>query len=328
MRGFFMKEERERGLSGLLMISVKGAFMGAADVVPGVSGGTMAFILGIYEELLDAVKSFSSVETIKMLCLFKFRKAYLELPWKFMLFLVLGIASSFLLLAGPINWMLKNHPEQTWSFFFGLVLASVVAICPRVKKWNAGTTAALLSGTVFAYWLVGIMPARTPDGLWFIVLCGALAICAMILPGISGSFILLLLGKYDFMLEVIHNVKNALVRLDLALLLSSGVIMVCFMIGMGIGLASFVRILSWFFKKMHDVTVAVLIGFMLGSLRRVWPWKVSYGASQGNVFPQDFSTPVIWSIVAALAGLALVLITEYVANRKQKSAAADIPERA
>ncbi len=309
-----MAEGQKRNLAEYLMLSVRGIIMGAADVVPGVSGGTMAFILGIYEELLDAIKKFSSIEAIQMFSRLQFKKAYNELPWRFLLFLGVGIVAAVLTLAGPITWMLKNQPAMIWSFFFGLVLASVATVWPRVKKWNAQAYAALLVGGLFAFWLVGVVPAETPDTLWFIVFCGALAICAMILPGISGSFILLLLGKYDFILKTIQNFKHALHPFDLNALVSNGLIIACFLVGIVIGLSSFVRLLSWLFRKYHDLTVALLIGFMLGSLRKVWPWK----GAEGNILPENLSGTVMAAIGIGVFGFIMVVAIEYVANKKQK----------
>ncbi|MDD3118586.1 MAG: DUF368 domain-containing protein [Victivallales bacterium] len=312
-----MAEAPKRGIIGYLMLSVRGMMMGAADVVPGVSGGTMAFILGIYEELLEAIKKFSSLEAIGIYTHFQIAQAFRKLPWQFVLFLAAGIVAAFLTLAGPITWMLKNQPSLIWAFFFGLVLASVVAVWRRVKKWNIFTYAFLIAGGVFAFWLVGVVPTQTPENWWFIIICGALAICAMILPGISGSFILLLLGKYHFMLETIQNTKAAARSLDFAALWSNGIVLLCFLVGIVIGLSSFVRLLSWMFRKAHDLTVAALIGFMLGSLRRVWPWK----SGDINILPSEWNRTTLFAISCAILGFALVLFIEYIANRKEKSQA-------
>lgn len=244
---------------GTLTILLKGMAMGAADVVPGVSGGTIAFITGIYERLLNAIKS------INLSLLGTLRSKGIAAAWKqadagFLLPLLAGIAISLVSLARLLTFLLENHPIPIWSFFFGLVLASVWVVQKqrKTKHWNQ--IPALLVGAGLAFWITMAVPAETPEALWFVFLSGAIAICAMILPGISGSFILLILGKYAFIMQAFKN-------LDLLTL-------AVFALGCLTGLLSFVRLVSFFFKKYHDFTVVLLTGFMLGSLPKLWPWRI------------------------------------------------------
>ena len=291
---------------------VRGFCMGAADVVPGVSGGTMAFILGIYEELIESIREVGQRPFLRALSRFRIREVFQIVNWKFLLAVLLGIASAVLTLARGLEWLLHNRPTLVWSFFFGLVFASVIAVARRIRRWTPALWAALVAGTVFAYILVGLVPLQTPDTWWFLFFSGALAICAMILPGISGAFILVLLGKYQ-------QVLNAVNRRD---------ILDLFWVAAGavIGIVTFAQVLGWLFKRWHDLTVAVLTGFMLGSLRKVWPWKVdvewmtgSHGERiptvQHNVFPEAMSADVMTAIGLAVLGLALVLVLDWWAER-------------
>lgn len=233
--------------------------MGAADVVPGVSGGTVAFITGIYQELIDSIKS---INPAALVILFKQGPApfWAHINGTFLLLLLLGIASSVLSLARLISYLLAQHPLLVWSFFFGLIAASSLHMARQIRQWRFATVASLLVGGVLAYGVTELPPSElSPDLLMFFA-AGSVAICAMILPGISGSFILLLLGMYT-------HILTAVKELQWLLLLS-------FMAGCGIGLLSFSHLLSWLFRRFHDLTMALLTGFLLGSLNLVWPWKV------------------------------------------------------
>jgi len=290
----------------------RGFCMGAADVVPGVSGGTMAFILGIYEELIESIREFGQPPLLKALVRFRFREVFTIINWKFLLAVLGGIGAAILTLAKGLEWLLENQPTIVWSFFFGLVFASVIAVSRRVKKWRLPLWVALIAGTVFAYVLVGLVPLQTPETWWFLFLSGAVAICAMILPGISGAFILVLLGKYQYVLEAVN-------RRDIA-----DIIWV--VLGAGVGIITFAQVLGWLFKRYHDLTVAVLTGFMLGSLRKVWPWKVDVEFMTGrhgekiptvqhNVMPDAFTGDVMMAIALAVLGLVLVLALDWWASR-------------
>lgn len=233
--------------------------MGACDVVPGVSGGTMAFILGIYEELIESVRMIGDPAFVKTALQLRLREALSLLNWKFLLSVGAGVGIAVLSLAHALEWLLVNHPVFLWSFFFGLVLASVFVVGQRVADWGPSRVLALLIAAGAAFSIVGLVPAQTPESWWFLFLSGALAICAMILPGVSGAFILLLLGKYQFVLSAVTQRDVVSLAIVAA--------------GAAIGLVTFAQILSWLFSRYHDLTVAMLTGLMLGSLRKVWPWK-------------------------------------------------------
>ena len=311
------KKTAKRSIREHLRIYITGLIMGGADIVPGVSGGTMAFILGIYEELIESIKRFTSAEAIGMAATFQIRKMFKTLPWPFLLVLGLGILTAIAVLSTPIHWMLKNQPVLIWAFFFGLVVASIFAVFNRVRKWTPFCVAALIAGGAAGWIVVGLpLLLNPPDSYIYLVLCGAIAICAMILPGISGSFILLLMGKYDYVLNAVNELKAG-TNFGQNLL-----ILALFVVGIVLGISSFVRLLSWLFRKFHDLTVAVLIGFMAGSLRKVWPWKAGGSDDAANVLPTSFGSE-FWSAVGlAAAGFIIVFALETVARQMEKKSAA------
>lgn len=301
---------KERSLIDHFWISARGFAMGAADVVPGVSGGTMAFILGIYDELLESISSVD-MPFIRRVLTFKWKEAFSNFPWKFLLALALGIGTAVLTLAHALHWTLENYPVYIWSFFFGLIIASIIAVRTRVKSWNAVNILAGLASAVGAYILVGLTPSETPHTPLLLFLSGALAICAMILPGISGAFILVLLGKYTFILGAVKD-------FDLVTIAIVG-------IGAVTGLLAFVRLLRWMLHKNHDLVVTILIGFMVGSLRKVWPWKIFEPISETfiketNFIPSAFNGEVVLAILLMILGVGLVLVMEYFANRRSPDA--------
>ena len=250
-----------------LFLYLKGAAMGAADVVPGVSGGTIAFITGIYQQLIESIKSisFSTLLTLKNE---GFKAAWDSINGTFLLTLGLGVVSSLVSLAHVITYLLEAFPEMVWSFFFGLIVASSIMIKRMIGTWNPSVIASLILGAGIAYWISVATPAGGSDNFLFIFFSGAIAICAMILPGISGAFILLLLGMYAPMIE-------ALKSFDLP-------IVVVFVSGCGIGLLAFSRVLSWMFTHYSNQTLSLLMGFMLGSLNKVWPWKLTLKAFEDH----------------------------------------------
>jgi putative membrane protein len=285
--------------------------MGAADVVPGVSGGTMAFILGIYEELLEAIRSFD-LQFLRLLIRFKIKAALNRTSWRFLTALFLGIFLAVFSLAKVLSWFLEHHPVLIWSFFFGLVLASVYTVGRHLQKWSLPITVWMFLGTVGSYFLVGLVPLKTPESAWFLFLSGAVAICAMILPGISGSFILVLLGKYAYLLEAVNN------RDLLPLILAAA--------GACFGLITFVRFLNWLLKKYRYTTLAVLTGLMLGALRKVWPWKKtletmtdSHGniliISQSNTLPATWNQEVTLAVCLMIIGFFVVFILNLRASK-------------
>ena len=299
---------KERKIGDSLLLGLKGMAMGAADIVPGVSGGTIAFITGIYEELI------TSLNNINFRAIMILRKEGLKSFWNhingnFFIFLLAGIAISLVSLVRIVTYLLENEPVLIWSFFFGLIMASIVLIGKRVNYWRLTTIVAILVGTLVALWISSIQSIANVDANWYIFLSGAIAICAMILPGISGSFILLLMGSY-------HMILNGLKNLDLLVigLFGSGCVM---------GLISFSRLLKYLFNKFHDQTVALLTGFMIGSLYKVWPWKIRVGDAPINIHSdgkEDWMTANVMpgnidgdpqlglAIFCAILGLGLIVI--------------------
>lgn len=301
-----------RNFIDYIIIFLKGLAMGAADVVPGVSGGTIAFISGIYEELLDAINSIN-INTLKILKNKGFKAAYKSINGNFLFALILGIGISIMSLAKLIKWMLENEPILLWSFFFGLVLASVFFVGKQIRNWNPVKILMLIIGTSLGYYIT-ILPAmathETPA--WFLFISGALAICAMILPGISGSFILLLLGAYKPVIE-------ALDERDIKTLLIVG-------IGAIVGLLTFSRLLKWLFDKYKYVTLAVLTGFIAGSLNKIWPWKqvieseIIHGKlkvlQEKSVLPFNYEGDpnLLWAFIFAIIGYGVILLLEKFSN--------------
>lgn len=295
----------ERKLKDYAVLALKGMGMGAADVVPGVSGGTIAFIVGIYDELIDSIKSVN-LKNLKLFFSGKFAEFFRNINAGFLFSVLLGIGISVFSLAKIITWLLVAYPVLVWSFFFGLVLASAWSVSKDIKEWNWKTILSFLAGIGVAFYITVATPAETPSNLLFIFLCGAIAICAMILPGISGSFILVLLGKYQFIMEAVKSV-------DL-------VIIAVFGAGACVGITSFSRILSYALKHFRNITLAVLTGFMLGSLNKVWPWKEIIEGNGGmqfeqNVLPNAYITE---AVVLMLVGFFLVYFLEKVFSQSSK----------
>ena len=296
----------ERRIKDYAVLTLKGMAMGAADVVPGVSGGTIAFIAGIYDELINSIKSIN-MHSLKLLFTGKIAAFWKAVNGNFLFALLLGFAISVFSLAKLITYLLLNEPVLVWSFFFGLVLASTWFVTKDIKGWNWKTVAGFVGGAVIAYYITVATPAETSTNLMFIFLCGAIAICAMILPGISGSFILVLLGKYFYVMEAVKT-------LDLVVL---GV----FAFGAALGITSFSRVLSYALKNFRNITLSVLSGFMLGSLNKVWPWKeveklVSDGHEvmiEHNIAP---NTEVAEAVVLMLIGFILVYVLEKISAKK------------
>ncbi len=291
---------RARSLIDYFWVTVRGFCMGAADVVPGVSGGTMAFILGIYDELINAIHAVN-LRFVRRLITLRWRAAFGEFPWQFLLALGMGIGLAIVILSRPLSHALETSPSLVWAFFFGLVLASVVVVRKRVRRWTPVTIALALLAVAGAYILVGLTPTETPNDAWFLFLSGAIAICAMILPGISGSFILVLLGKYQYVL-------GAVTRADV-------ITLAIFAAGCAVGIVTFARVLRWLLRRYHDPTVALLAGFMLGSLRKVWPWKDAVDG-QANALPQALTPEVGLALALMVAGAALVIVIDLLAARR------------
>lgn len=278
--------------------------MGVANIIPGVSGGTIAFLMGIYEELVESIHSFD-LNLLKCLLRLDIKAAFEQVNGKFLSALLLGILTAIFSLSHVLKWLLVKQPIQIYAFFFGLIFMTVFVIVQKIRKPDFAKLAVGLVSAVVMYQFVGLVPLDTPDTWWFLFISGAIAICTMILPGISGAFILILLGKYEYIIDAISDRNFAVL------------IIVAF--GCGFGLIAFVRFLRWVLHRHYDLTLSVLAGMVLGSLRKVWPWKMvletietSKGkivpVSEMNVIPQSFSTEVGYAIVLCLCGIALSLL--------------------
>lgn len=302
--------------------------MGTADVVPGVSGGTIAFITGIYDTLLSSINSFN-LQAFRLLKKLEFVKLWNHINGNFLFFLLAGIGTAIFSLAKLFSFLLSHYPVAVWSFFFGLIAASIWFMFTQLKGLNIMQGLYILIGTLFTYYISIASPVQGPDDLWFIFLCGAIAICAMILPGISGSFILLLLGAYPTVLEAVST-------------LNIPVILV-FMAGAVIGILSFARFVKYMLDNFRLPTLALLTGFLVGSLYKVWPWKTNIETRVNsknqivpyldkNVWPSDFSIlseqdvalgfvskePFIGlSVLLMLTGAALVVVLALVGNKNK-----------
>ncbi|MFC6381415.1 DUF368 domain-containing protein [Psychrobacter glacincola] len=287
----------------LLGVYVRGLAMGAADIVPGVSGGTIALIAGIYERLINALSSvgpnlwqvFRREGGIKGLI-----AVWRQVDATFLLFLLMGIATSLVTLAGTIKHLLDNQPLMIWSFFFGLVVATVFLLLTEIKRWNIGRALLFLLGIAIAVIISSLPLMNTTPSLPYLFVAGAIAICAMILPGISGSFILLLMGAYDTVLEAVHTLNFAIIFTLVA--------------GMATGLLIFTRMLKWLLSRYYQATLALLIGFIAGSLVKVWPWKTDAlgtlnSEATHNVMPWHYPTGAEWLTTLSLMLLGAILVT-------------------
>jgi putative membrane protein len=323
-----------------LILILKGMAMGAADVVPGVSGGTIAFITGIYEELITSIRSVDGT-AVKVLFKEGPKQCWKHINGNFLLMLVAGIAASILTLSKIIGYLLDHQPVLIWSFFTGLILASIVLIAKEITEWKLRVILSIALGTALSFWVTIAEPTDSPDGLVFIFFAGFLAIIAMILPGISGAFILLLLGAYGPLIETVNLFRSGLASMEAGILLETGTRIVIFVLGCILGLMSFSRILSWMFSNYRNSTLALLTGFMIGSLNKIWPWKetvISRIAHQGkeneavvpfiqnNVWPWNFNhlndveqglsvvpnkdPQMLFAILLIIFGIALITILQ------------------
>ncbi len=309
-----------RKVTDYIIIALKGAAMGAADVIPGVSGGTIAFISGIYEELLNSIKSLDG-EALRLLLRLKFGPFWKKINGNFLASLVAGIALSIFSLAKVMLYLLEYHPVVTWAFFFGLITASVIMVVRDVDSWNLRTVAALIAGVAAIVFLSLATPATTPDAWWFVLVCGAVAVCAMILPGISGAFILLLMGKYQYMMDAVANLDVLTISI--------------FIVGAVAGIISFSHFLSWLLRNYRNVTIAALSGILFGSLYKIWPWKevlgwymdshgVPHPLIERNILPGAYAglsadgSHLTGAVVAAAAGFLLIMVMERIGRTAAK----------
>ena len=309
-----------RKLKDYVLLFLKGLAMGGADVVPGVSGGTIAFITGIYEELINSIKLINLI-AIKLFFTGKFAEFWKAINGSFLISVLIGIGISIFSLAKGLEYLLNNFPILVWSFFFGLIVASAIYVARSIEKWDIGAVIAGIAGIAVAYFITVITPAEANTNYWFIFLSGSIAICAMILPGISGSFILVLLGMYKFILEAVGDMKIAVIG--------------TFMAGAAVGIIAFSNVLSWLLKKYHNLTISVLAGFMVGSLNKVWPWKEvtetildRHGElkpiAERNILPGTYEqitgneALLIGAIISVVAGFALIFVVEGIGKKFKK----------
>lgn len=275
-----------------LLLYFKGILMGSADVIPGVSGGTVALLVGIYEELIASISRLTEGDVWHSLRRGDIKTLFEQLPWRFLGVLLLGIMTAVLSLAHVLEDLLEYYPVAVWSVFFGLIAASVVSVRKRVSHWHLPTYGTFAMGAVLAFGLVGLSPTTSPTAWWFLIISGFIAVCALILPGISGAFILVLLGKYE-------RILAAVTELDIFVLFSVA-------LGAVLGLLSVARLLRWTLARYHDITIALLCGFMLGSLRKVWPWQaLDARGLLVNIAPPSLSHALT---ALALAGAAFTLV--------------------
>ena len=308
-----------KNIRDYLLLTLKGMAMGAADVVPGVSGGTIALITGIYEELIFSIKSIN-LKALKLLLSGRPAAFWKAINGSFLLSVLLGIAISIFSLAKGLTFLLHHYPILVWSFFFGLIVASAIYVARTIKAWNAGAVIAGIAGIVIAYFITVISPAEANTTWFYIFFSGMIAICAMILPGISGSFILVLLGMYQFIL-------GAVVDLNIPVLL-------VFVAGAAIGIIGFSTVLSWLLKKFHTLTIALLAGFMVGSLNKIWPWKEvtesfidRHGEvrplAEKNILPTTYENltgneSLLWgAILFLVVGFVLIFVIEAASKKKR-----------
>jgi len=310
-----------KNILNYIFLTVKGFAMGAANVIPGVSGGTIALITGVFERLINAIKSFNIV-AIRLLFKGKIKELIKHIDLWFLIAVFSGMVISIISIAKVLKYLLESYPVFIWSFFFGLILASVYYVGKTIQKVNFGVVLFFIIGTALAVSISVMDPAPQNDSFFYLVICGVVAICSMILPGLSGSFVLILMGNYE--LVMIDAVNNA----DIGTLIPV-------IIGAIVGLIAFSHLLSWIYKKYKDQTISILTGFILGSLGILWPWKNEiyrldefgdYLMKNGEMItqgysryiPDSFNTEVIIAILLMLSGIIVISLIEKIAAKYSK----------
>lgn len=305
-----------------ILTGLKGFGMGAANVIPGVSGGTIALLTGIFTEIIDALNALMDPSSWKMLLKGQFREFWRYIHGTFLVSLMVGVLISIFSLAKLMVYVMHFYPVQTWAFFFGLIIASSVYMIYDIKGWKFVDSLFFAVGIALGVVICTLSPTTTPDDLWFIFICGAIAVCTMILPGISGSFILVILGKYDYIMQAVN-------QLNLPVLLVFGV-------GCVIGILGFSKFLHWLLKRYERATMLTLVGFVIGALVKVWPWNDMTAVAEGQFLrsgmtaeaaqagaqallsagnaAQGIDLQIPGAIIWAIAGLALVAVLEYLSS--------------
>ena len=292
-----------------IVVALKGFAMGAANVIPGVSGGTIALLTGIFNELIESLNALMSIPTWKLVLKGRFKEFWKTIHGSFLFWLAIGVVISVFSLAKLMEYVLAHHPVQTWAFFFGLIVVSVIFLLADIKEWKPSYWGWLIGGIALGAFICLLSPTETTSDLWFIALCGAISICTMILPGISGSFILVLLGKYEYIMKAVSE-------LNLPVLLVFGV-------GCVIGIVAFSKILHWLIGKYEKQTLLVLIGFTIGALVKVWPWADKAAYEAANVLTGHpagtlhIPGAVIWALIGAGLVLALELTTNFCSEKRK-----------
>ena len=326
----------QRNFLQYLLITAKGLAMGAADVVPGVSGGTIAFISGIYEELIETIHKID-------LGFFKiWKKESFIAAWKhynlsFLLALFSGVFISVLSLAKVITTLLETYPIMVWSFFFGLVIASILYVGQQITKWKISMVLVLIIASVLSYLITIAEPIGSADSTWFLFFAGFIAIIAMILPGISGAFILLLLGAYTSVIGIVTQLASGITTLNSSMFFEAFGKLLIFGVGAIVGLKAFSKVLNWMFKHHKNLILAVLIGFMVGALNKIWPWKevleyrMNHAGEQvpfleKSILPQNFDgTPhILYAVVFVVIGFLTIFLLEKLASKKTSGNNAEI----
>lgn len=289
-----------------LIVALKGFAMGAANVIPGVSGGTIALLTEIFNELIEALNSLMSISTWKLLLKGDFKEFWRTIHGTFLLWLAIGVLLSVFSLAKLMEYVLAHHPVQTWAFFFGLIIVSAIFMLSDIKGWKGSDLCWLIGGVALGAFICLLSPTETTSDLWFIALCGAIAICTMILPGISGSFILVLLGKYEFIMKAVSELNIP--------------VLLVFALSCVIGIVAFSKFLHWLIGKYEKQTLLVLIGFTIGALVKVWPWADMAACKAANILNgmPESELHVFGAVVWAVIGAGLVLALELLSKKSGK----------
>ena len=292
------------------LIALKGFGMGAANVVPGVSGGTIALLTGIYSEIVDALSALTDKQTWQDLLHGRFKDFWTRIHGPFLLALFVGLVVSVFSLAKLMTWALHHYPILTWAFFFGLILSSAYYMLRAIKGWKLRDVLLTLGGVVLGIVVCTLSPTHTPDDMWFLFVCGAVSVCTMILPGVSGSFVLIIMGKYDYVMDAVSTLNIP--------------VLVVFALGCVVGLLAFAKLLHWLLARWERQTMLVLVGFVLGSLVRVWPWADMEAIRAAQLLRTGAADPVALqvpgAIVCALLGIALVVVLEILGAKNKKEA--------